>query len=71
MSDAVIRVIKDDDTTLTVPGVDQYRLMVEHFAEAVLDGVPLKLPPEDAVANLRVIEAAQRSVRSSAAEAVA
>jgi predicted dehydrogenase len=70
-ADAVIRLIRDEETTETVPGVDQYRLMVEHFAEAVLDGTPLALPPEDAVANLRVIEAALRSVRTGRTEVTA
>ncbi len=36
---------------------DAYALEVEAFAAAVLDGTPLPTPPEDAVANARVIEA--------------
>ncbi|MDR7544239.1 MAG: Gfo/Idh/MocA family oxidoreductase [Armatimonadota bacterium] len=71
MADAAIHWVKGTDrTVLTVPGADEYRLMVEHFADAVLTGRPPRLPPEDAVANLRVIEALRRSLDSGRAEAV-
>ena len=70
-ADADITVARGADTSIiTVPGVDQYRLMVEQFADVILDGVPPYLPPEDAVANLRVIEALLRSLRSGRAERV-
>jgi predicted dehydrogenase len=59
-----------ETSTLTVPGADQYQRMVEHFADVVRSRVPLRLPPEDAVANLRVIEAALRSARTGNAERV-
>ena len=36
---------------------DPYTAEAEAFAAAVLDGTPTPVPPEDAVANLRVIEA--------------
>jgi xylose dehydrogenase (NAD/NADP) len=66
--DALVRFGRDGETsTLTVPGANQYQRMVEHFAGAVLDGTPLALPPEDATANLRVIEAALRSARTGRA----
>jgi predicted dehydrogenase len=42
--------------TLTFPTADPYTVQAERFAEAVLDGVPTPTPPQDAVANLRVIE---------------
>ena len=35
---------------------DPYAVEAERFAAAVLDGLPTPTPPEDAVANLRVIE---------------
>ena len=35
---------------------DPYTVEAERFAAAVLDGPPTPTPPEDAVANLRVIE---------------
>ena len=43
--------------TLTFDTADPYACEADRFAEAVLDGVPLPVAPEDAVANLRVIEA--------------
>ena len=42
--------------TLTFAPADPYAVEAERFAAAVLDGAPLPTPPEDAVANLRVIE---------------
>ena len=39
------------------PTADPYGVEFERFATAVLDGGPIPVPPEDAVANLRVIEA--------------
>ncbi len=39
------------------PTADPYGVEFERFATAVLDGGPTPVPPEDAVANLRVIEA--------------
>lgn len=44
-------------------GVDEYRLMAEHFASCVLNDEPLRYPPAEAVANMRVIEALYRSAR--------
>jgi predicted dehydrogenase len=35
---------------------DPYAVEAERFAEAVLDDLPMPTPPDDAVANLRVIE---------------
>ena len=43
--------------TLTFETADPYAVEADAFADAVLDGVPLPVQPEDAVANLRVIEA--------------
>ena len=42
--------------TLTFPTADPYTAEAERFAAAILDGTPTPTPPEDAVANLRVIE---------------
>ena len=42
--------------TLTFETADPYAVEAGAFAAAVLDGVPLPVEPEDAVANLRVIE---------------
>jgi xylose dehydrogenase (NAD/NADP) len=46
-----------------VPGVDQYRLMVEHFSECILKGKSLDFPPEESVANMRVLDALAQSAR--------
>jgi len=43
--------------TMTFDTADPYACEADRFADAVLDGVPLPVEPEDAVANLRVIEA--------------
>jgi predicted dehydrogenase len=43
--------------TLTFETADPYTVEAERFAAAILDGLPTPIPPEDAVANLRVIEA--------------
>ena len=42
--------------TLTFAPADPYAVEAAAFAAAVLDGTPLPTPPQDAVANLRVIE---------------
>jgi predicted dehydrogenase len=41
---------------LTFAPADPYACEAEVFAATILDGAPLPTPPEDAVANLRVIE---------------
>ena len=43
--------------TLTFEPADQYAIQAERFARAVLDDEAVPIPPQDAVANLRVIEA--------------
>ncbi len=54
----------DPDTeTLTFPAADQYAIQAEQFAGAVLDNRPVPTPPEDGVANMRVIEAIFAAVR--------
>jgi len=42
--------------TLTFETADPYTVEAERFAAAILDDLPTPTPPEDAVANLRVIE---------------
>ncbi|NDL60152.1 Gfo/Idh/MocA family protein [Phytoactinopolyspora mesophila] len=39
-----------------VPAADQYRIQGELFATSIREGVPQPTPPEDAIANMRVIE---------------
>ena len=38
------------------PGADEYLLMVEHFADAVLGKTELTLPPEESIRNMRVLD---------------
>jgi predicted dehydrogenase len=42
--------------TLTFATADPYGVEAQRFAEAILDGGPTPTPPQDAVANMRVIE---------------
>lgn len=55
---------REGRSTEVVPGDDEYRLMVEHFADAVLTDRPFRYPAAEAAANMRVIEAMYRSARS-------
>jgi predicted dehydrogenase len=49
--------VAPDTEVLTFDPADEYAVQAEAFASAVLDEVPVPLPPEDSVANMRVIEA--------------
>ena len=49
--------VNPSSETITFPTADVYTVQAERFAEAVLDGRPVPIPPEDAIGNLRVIEA--------------
>ncbi len=42
--------------TITVPAVDQYQLMVEDFASALVEGHPPRYLPQDGVQNMHVID---------------
>jgi predicted dehydrogenase len=57
--------VAPDIEVLTFPTADPYAVEVEAFTAAVLDSTPTPVPPDDAVANVRVIErifaAAERS----------
>lgn len=44
-----------------IPGVDQYQLEAEEFADALLAGRPLRIPADDALGTLRAIAALHRS----------
>jgi hypothetical protein len=35
---------------------DQYQLMVESFAESVLDDRPVAIPPSESIANMKVLD---------------
>ena len=53
--------VSPDSETLTFPASDMYTIQAERFANAALDGEPPPIPPDDAVGNLRVIEAVFRA----------
>ncbi len=48
--------VRPDTEVLTFAPADPYTVQTERFAAAVLDGGPVPIPPDDAVANLRVME---------------
>jgi xylose dehydrogenase (NAD/NADP) len=52
------------EETHTVPGADEYRTMVERFAESALNDTPVPYPAEEAARNMRAIEALYRSARA-------
>jgi predicted dehydrogenase len=60
--------LENNLTTLPVPGADEYRLMVEHFADCVLNDRPVRFSAEEAALNMRVIEALYQSARKDGAE---
>lgn len=68
-ADAVIEEVRGRGarTDHVVPGADEYRLMVEHFADCVLTGSSLRYPPSEAALNMRVIDALYRSARAGGA----
>ena len=51
-------------TEHVIPGADEYRLMVEHFAEAVLEKAPLAFAPDDSVLNMKVLDALAQAAKS-------
>lgn len=56
-SDTVVRHWQGDDyTEYTIPATDHYQLMVEDFADALLNNRPPRFSPEDAVRNMEVID---------------
>jgi predicted dehydrogenase len=50
------------------PICDQYTLQGDAFSRAILNGTPLEFPIEDAILNMRVIDALFRSAKSGAWE---
>ncbi|HXX40073.1 MAG TPA: Gfo/Idh/MocA family oxidoreductase [bacterium] len=62
--DTELLVVRGSDREVVkVPGADHYQRMVEHFGD-VLSGSPLELSPDDAVANVRTLEALNLALRS-------
>jgi len=46
----------DDYQQITIPPANSYTLMVEDFADALLNEHPPRFPPQDAVKNMQVID---------------
>jgi predicted dehydrogenase len=67
--DTVVRLRKNytDVSEQTIAGVDEYRLMVEHFADCVQTGQPPRYGAREAACNMNVIEALYRSARAGGA----
>jgi len=59
--------VENELTRVSVKGDDQYRLMVEHFADCVLSRRPARYSAEDAARTMKVIEALYVSARSEGA----
>jgi xylose dehydrogenase (NAD/NADP) len=55
----------DDYTEIEIPAVDQYRLMAEDFADAVLNNRPPRFPAQDGVRNMAVLDRLLASAREN------
>ena len=54
---------RGEDIRHEIAGADEYRLMVEHFADCVLHDRPVRYPVTEATANMAAIEALYQSAR--------
>jgi predicted dehydrogenase len=59
----VVRSGKQEDR-VELPGTNQYTLMLDHMGTCILEKQPPRFPPEDAVANMGVLDAFAASARS-------
>jgi D-xylose 1-dehydrogenase (NADP+, D-xylono-1,5-lactone-forming) len=48
----------------TTPGVDEYQLMVEHFADAVVGKTALDFSPQDSVGNMRALDGLAQAAKT-------
>jgi D-xylose 1-dehydrogenase (NADP+, D-xylono-1,5-lactone-forming) len=55
---------------IVVPGVDEYRLMIEHFGDLVLSGVKPLVPLEDSINNMAVLDALSEAAKTGGSVAV-
>ena len=60
-----------NDKVETMPPENQYVTQFEFFSTCILEGIPPRFGPEDALAQMRALDAVLRSMRSGAREAVA
>jgi len=56
---------KEPEARHDLPGADQYRLMVEHFADCALHNRPLRYTALEAAGNMAAIEALYASARAA------
>jgi predicted dehydrogenase len=56
---------KEETEEITFELVDQYMLQGEHFSKAILNDGPVPIPLEDAVNNMKVIDAFRESAENS------
>ena len=66
-NDAVfIQRTRDEETGREhiIKGADEYRLMVEHFSDAVLEKTGLNFSPDDSIANMLVLDALSEAART-------
>lgn len=63
---------QEDDTGIQISTVsaDQYQLMVEAFAQAILDQTPAPFPMQDSINNMRVLDAIAAAAKSGGVQHV-
>lgn len=60
-----VRKLNDETGQIyTIPGADEYQLMVEHFAEAVIEHKQPIVTPEDSIRTMRVLDALAQAART-------
>ena len=60
-----IKVVKDQTEKVhTFENVNRFQLQIEHFSDCILNGTPLRFPPEDGLANTRVLVALKEAAKS-------
>ena len=47
-----------------IKGADEYQLMVEHFSDAILGRMELDCPPDESIANMRVLDALSEAAQN-------
>jgi predicted dehydrogenase len=60
----------DREERVELPGTNQYTLMLDHMGACILDSQPPRFAAEDAVANMRVLDALAASARSGQTVAI-
>jgi xylose dehydrogenase (NAD/NADP) len=68
---AIVLHYPDDRTrTFSFPAVDQYTLMIEHFAGCVLEQQPLRYPAAEGRAQMQALDALRKSAQSGKTEII-